>query len=238
MDNLLIIVTFVLFVSILIIGSQLARIIGARRRAQLLADNLLQKRCDRIAGILHLISDRYMPIQTKMILTEFLISGLTHLQKVSKKESHEATLNEMTHVASLMKAGKYTLNQERVSSKAHLDKVNEGLTVLPTFLKGLTTQGQLDKSIALKQVEQIRFMRQLATTDYLSHLAQQDLDADRLTQAREKYLSALAGLEKFVSVDNSKDEIEKLQYKISRLDQKLHTKMKAQNQEHTATRSN
>lgn len=238
MDNLLIIITFILFVSILIIGSQLARIIGERRRAQIMADTLLQKRCDRIAGVLHLISDRYMPIQTKMILTEFLISGLTHLQKVSKKESHEATLHEMKDTASLLKAGKYVLNQERITSKAHLEKVSEGLTVLPAFLKGLTTQGQLDKSIAISQVEQIRFMRQLAVTDLLSYVAQQDCDADRLSQAREKYLNALAGLEKYVALEQSKDEIEKLQYKISRLDQKLHVKMSAQTQENTATRPN
>lgn len=236
MDNLLIIVTFILFVSILIIGSQLARIIGERRRAQILADTLLQKRCDRIAGVLHLISDRYMPIQTKMILTEFLISGLTHLQKVNKNESHAATLSEMQNVASLLKSGKYVLNQERISSKAHLDKVNESLAVLPAFLKGLTTQGQLDKSIAISQVEQIRFTRQLANTDLLSYIAQQDIDADRLAQAREKYLNALAGLEKFVAIEQSKGEIEKLQYQISRLDQKLHAKMSAQNKDNTATR--
>lgn len=236
MDNLLIIATFILFVSILIIGSQLARIIGERRRAQILADTLLQKRCDRIAGVLHLISDRYMPIQTKMILTEFLISGLTHLQKVNKNESHAATLSEMQNVASLLKSGKYVLNQERISSKAHLDKVNESLAVLPAFLKGLTTQGQLDKSIAISQVEQIRFTRQLANTDLLSYIAQQDIDADRLAQAREKYLNALAGLEKFVAIEQSKGEIEKLQYQISRLDQKLHAKMSAQNKDNTATR--
>ncbi|OUR74701.1 hypothetical protein A9Q77_04590 [Marinomonas sp. 42_23_T18] len=238
MDNLLIIVTFILFVSILIIGSQLARIIGERRRAQVLADNLLQKRCDRIAGVLHLVSDRYMPIQTKMILIEFLISGLTHLQKISKKESHEATLYEIKDISSLLKTGKYVLNNEKVTSKAHMEKVNEGLLVLPAFLKGLTTQGQLDKSIARNQVELIRYMRQLAATDLYSYVAQQDLDADRLTQAREKYLNALAGLEKFVSLEQSKVEIERLQYKISQLDQKLHIKMSVQNQDKTITRPN
>jgi hypothetical protein len=238
MDNLLIIVTFVLFVSILIIASQLARIIGERRRAQVLANNLLQKRCDRIAGVLHLVSDRYMPIQTKMILIEFLISGLTHLQKISKNESHEATLYEMKDVSSLLKAGKYVLNNEKVTSKAHMEKVNEGLMALPAFLKGLTTQGQLDKGIARSQVELIRYMRQLAATDLYSYVAQQDLDADRLSQAREKYLNALAGLEKFVAVEQSKDEIERLQYKISQLDQKLHIKTNTQNQDKRVTRPN
>lgn len=238
MDNLLIIVTFVLFVSILIIASQLARIIGERRRAQVLADNLLQKRCDRIAGVLHLVSDRYMPIQTKMILIEFLISGLTHLQKISKNESHEATLHEIKDVSSLLKSGQYALNNEKVTSKAHMEKVHEGLLALPAFLKGLTTQGQLDKSIARNQVELIRYMRQLAATDLYSYVAQQDLDADRLSQAREKYLNALAGLEKFVGLEQSKDEIERLQYKISQLDQKLHIKKNMQNQDKTVTRPN
>lgn len=235
MDNLLIIVTFILFVSILIIASQLARIIGERRRAQVLANNLLQKRCDRIAGVLHLISDRYMPIQTKMILIEFLISGLTHLQKVNKNESHDATLYEMKSLSEQLKAGKYSLNNEKISSKAHLDKVSEGLLVLPAFLKGLTTQGQLDKGIARSQVEQIRYMRQLAATDLYSYAAQLDLDADRLTQAREKYLNALAGLERFVAVEQSKNEIERLQYKISQLDQKLHIKKSTQKQDKAAT---
>ena len=238
MDNLLIIVTFVLFVSILIIASQLARIIGERRRAQLLANNLLQKRCDRIAGVLHLVSDRYMPIQTKMILLEFLISGLTHLQQVNKKESHDATLYEIKDIATQLKAGKYVLNNEKVTSKAHLEKINEGLLVLPTFLKGLTTQGQLDKSLAIRQVEQIRFMRQLAATDLYSYAAQQDLDADRLTQAREKYLNALAGLEKFVAIEQAKGEIERLQYRIGQLDHKLHTKMDGKKQSKVTSRPN
>jgi len=236
MDNLLIVITFILFISILIIASQLARIINERRRAQMIADSLLQKRCDRIAGVLHLVSDRYMPTQTKMVLVEFLISGLTRLQKINRMDSQEATLYEMKGIISALKEGSYQVNKERVSSKVHLEKVNESLMALPAFLKGLSAQGQLDKVIAKSQMEHIRFMRQLAATDLLSYVAQQDIDADRLSQARDKYLNGLAGLEKFTAIEQSKDEIELLQHKVSQLDQKLHTKLKSQKKEQT-TRS-
>ena len=130
-----------------------------------------------------------MPTQTKMVLVEFLISGLTRLQKINRMDSQEATLYEMKGIISALKEGSYQVNKERVSSKVHLEKVNESLMALPAFLKGLSAQGQLDKVIAKSQMEHIRFMRQLAATDLLSYVAQQDIDADRLSQARDKYLN-------------------------------------------------
>lgn len=181
----------------------------------------LSKRCHRISDLLLLLPDRYLPLTTKMMLVEYLITSITYLEKHKQARELSAALAGYLQLLEELKNGQQATLNDKVQTHLQLAHVQQGLESIPLLLRGLVSQNLIDKVIAKEQVSQIRFFYALAHHDLLVKEALSSLDLDKKARALEKLRHALAEMEKVASYDQSEPVIKKLNNTIERIETEL-----------------
>lgn len=181
----------------------------------------LSKRCYRIADLLNLVTDRYLPLTTKTVLVEYLISSIHLLSRHNYSTDLEQALPGYLQLLEELKIGQQASKNDKVQTHVQLSQVQQGLQAMPLLLRGLVSNNIVDKAIAKDQLAQIRFSFCLAHHDLLVKEAQSSLDLDKKAGALEKLRLALAEMEKVAAFDQADPVIEKLKNTIQRIEAEL-----------------
>ncbi len=205
----------------LIVLVVLVRFFKTRKAKQMQELELLVRRCQRIEQILNTVSDRYLPLTTKLVLVEYLISSLTLIKKHAVETELVKWMPQYLQLFEELKEGQQATLKDKVVNAQQLAQVQQALQALPLLIRGLVGLGVLDKATAKEQVVQIRFSYFLAHHDLLVREAQLDLDIDKKARALEKLRLALVEIEKVGTVTQSEVLIKRLNSIIHRVESEL-----------------
>lgn len=177
----------------------------------------LSKRSYRVADLLNVLPDRYLPLTTKVVLLEYLISSIHLLNRhklVGALPGYLQLLEEL-------KLGQQASINDKVQTHVQLSHVQQGLQSVPLLLRGLVNNDLVDKATAKDQVAQIRFSYCLAHHDLLVKEAQASLELDKKASALEKLRLALVEMEKVATFEQADPVLKKLQNTIQRIETEL-----------------
>lgn len=185
------------------------------------ATEQLMNRCYRILSIFDVLTDRYLPHQTKLLLAEYLLAIIPKLASEKYGKELSDRLPELIEMHKELKSERPLADNSRVESKEQLSKVQNALQRLPVLLKGFALNGITDRQTAKQEVELIRYSCCLAHHDLLVHQADADLDMDKKARALEKYRIALAEMERVISVGSADSDIKRLTMTIESVEKSL-----------------
>ncbi|REG86775.1 hypothetical protein [Marinomonas pollencensis] len=224
MQQISVLLTIVFIVSIIFLLSVAAFIVWQKKQ-QLRKKKIIEKlinRSYRLVSILESVPDRYLPIQTKMLLIDYLHSIVPNL--VSKRVSVPelmVVLPELSEIRSQLRDGIQKSKNEKVMSKTHCTKIQNALHFLPVLLREFSEKHIIDSRSAKRQAVLMRFSYSLVHYDLLLYQAKVDLVADRKASALDKYRSALAEIEKVAVIENVAEEIEWVKCRIAKVEEML-----------------
>lgn len=186
------------------------------------AVELLVRRSYRILSILDVVSDRYLPIQIKLLLVDYLLDLIPSLiSKSAEAEDLANKLSELTELRDKLNAGIQETRDEKVTSKVYLSKTQQALSALPQILREFSENQTIDKSTSRRFVSLVRFSINLARYDLLIRGAEMDLEADKKARALEKYRTALSELEKVSIIEEASSEIQWVKQQITDVESML-----------------
>lgn len=203
------------------IGVALLRFNKERKERQKQELEQLSRRCYRIVDLLNCLTDRYLPLTTKLVLVEYLISSISFLGRYNLATDLENMLPGYIRLLEELKAGQQASLKDRVQTHVQLSQAQQGLQALPLLLRGLVSNNFIDKATAKDQVAQVRFSFCLAHHDLLVKEAMASLDLDKKAGALEKLRHALAEMEKVATYNESGPVIAKLNNTIQRIENEL-----------------
>ncbi|MGO3407897.1 hypothetical protein [Marinomonas sp.] len=162
----------------------------------------------RLISTLESVPDRYFPIETKILLIDYLHSIVPRIvnKRVEAPELMSA-LPELAELRRQLKEGIQNSKREKVASATHCTKIQNSLRFLPTLLREFSTQHVIDHRSAKRQIELVRYSHCLVHYDWLLHQAKVDLAADRKAKSLENYRTALAEIEKVAVIENVSEEV-------------------------------
>jgi len=216
-----IIVSAALALGVVLVCIGVLRYYQQRQAQQQLELEQLEKRCGRIADLLNIITDRYLPLTTKLVLVEYLVASISTLIRHKMGRSLEPELPGFIQLFEELKIGQQATLKDRVQTHVQLSQVQQGLQALPLLLRGLVTNDLLDKATAKDQVTQIRFFFHLAHHDLLVKEADGCLELDKKAAALDKLRQALAEMEKVATFEQAGQVIESLNGTIQRIENEL-----------------
>ncbi|SBS26892.1 hypothetical protein MAQ5080_00653 [Marinomonas aquimarina] len=181
----------------------------------------LSRRCYRIVDLLNCLTDRYLPLMAKQILVEYLISSVGLLGRYKLARDLEDMLPGYIRLLDELKNGQQASLNDKVQTHVQLSQVQQGLQSVPLLLRGLVSNGFVDKATAKDQVTLVRFSFSLAHHDLLVKEALASLELDKKASALEKLRHALAEMEKVASFNESEAVINKLNNTIQRVENEL-----------------
>ncbi|WP_417506097.1 hypothetical protein [Marinomonas gallaica] len=217
--TIIIIVTVVLLLAILIMS--LLRFYKERQERQQHELEQLSKRSYRVADLLNVLPDRYLPLTTKVVLLEYLISSIHLLSRHKLVVDLEGALPGYLQLLEELKLGQQASINDKVQTHVQLSHVQQGLQSVPLLLRGLVNNDLVDKATAKDQVAQIRFSYCLAHHDLLVKEAQASLELDKKASALEKLRLALVEMEKVATFEQADPVLKKLQNTIQRIETEL-----------------
>ena len=217
--NSIIVIGSVVFAAAILIA--LLRFRKERQERQRLELEQLSRRCYRVADLLNCLADRYLPLTTKLVLVEYLISSISFLGRYDMARDLEAMLPGYIRLLEELKAGQQASLNDKVQTHLQLSQVQQGLQAIPLLLRGLVSNNFIDKATAKDQVAQIRFSFCLAHHDLLVKEALSSLELDKKAGALEKLRHALAEMEKVATFNESEPLITKLKNTIQRIENEL-----------------
>ncbi|WP_377369047.1 hypothetical protein [Rhodanobacter aciditrophus] len=214
------IILVVVFVA-LVVAVSLLRFFKLRRARQQQEIEALVKRCHRIDRLLNIVPDRYLPLITKTVLMEYMVSSVSLIKKHREERELVGALPHYLQSLSELKAGQQATLKDRVQTSQQLELIQNALQSLPLLLRGLVGKSVLDKATAKEQAAQIRFGYFLAHHDLLVREARLDLDIDKKARALEKLRLALAEMEKVAAYTASEPVIKRLNKAIKQVESEL-----------------
>lgn len=216
-----IIVGAALAIAVVLISVGVLRFYSERQAQQRQELEQLEKRCGRIADLLTILTDRYLPLTTKVVLVEYLISSISTLTRHKMARSLEPELPGFIQLLEELKIGQQASIKDKVQTHVQLSQVQQGLQSIPLLYRGLVNSQLVDKATAKDQVTQIRFSFCLAHHDLLLKEAEACLELDKKAAALDKLRLALAEMEKVVTFEQSGPVIESLNSSIQRIENEL-----------------
>lgn len=181
----------------------------------------LSRRCYRIADLLNCLSDRYLPLLTKQVLVEYLISSIHFLSRYNLVSDLQAMLPGYEQLLVELKAGQRASVNDKIQTHVQLSQAQQALQAIPLLLRGLVNSNFIDKATAKDQVALVRFSHSLAYHDLLVKEAMVSFDLDKKAGALEKLRQALAEMEKVATYNESAVVISKLNTTIQRIENEL-----------------
>lgn len=206
---------------VVIIGIGIVRWYQERERQRHALYEQLQRRCHRIGEVVKGIPDRYIPLESKTWLVQYLLDTVSTLPKAYLDAELEKDFVEYNQLLGELKQGQQATLKDRISNEEQLERVEQALKALPSLLKAMIAHGLADKASARYQTELIRFRFALAHHDLLLKRARDALDNDKRARALEYYREALIEVEKVSSHTESEPVIEGLKNTIKQLEDQL-----------------
>ena len=204
-----------------IIAIALMRFYKERQERQQHELEQLSRRCYRVVDLLNCLPDRYLPLLSKQVLVEYLISSIHLLGRHKLVSDLEAILPGYEQLLVELKAGHQASINDKVQTHVQLSQVHQALQAMPLLLRGLVSNNFIDKATAKDQVALVRFSFSLAHHDLLVKEAMVSLDLDKKAGALEKLRQALAEMEKVATYNESAEVINKLNASIQRIENEL-----------------
>ncbi|MEC8484677.1 MAG: hypothetical protein VXY99_12750, partial [Pseudomonadota bacterium] len=100
-----IIVSAALALGVVLVCIGVLRYYQQRQAQQQLELEQLEKRCGRIADLLNIITDRYLPLTTKLVLVEYLVASISTLIRHKMGRSLEPELPGFIQLFEELKIG-------------------------------------------------------------------------------------------------------------------------------------
>lgn len=194
-----------------------------KRRAHLKrkAAEYLSRRCYRVMSILGILTDRYLTVQTKLLLVEYVLSVIPEVTSITRDQELVVRQLELKELRDELQMGEQATINDKVTTDVQLARVQSALQALPSLIKGLAINKVVDKATAKHHVELVRYANSLAHYDLLVRQADFDLDADKKARALEKLRTALAEMERVASISDSRREMTRLKNQIKVVEKAL-----------------
>lgn len=205
----------------LVTAVSLLRYFKLRKARQKQEMEALIKRCHRIERLLNVVPDRYLPLTTKLVLVEYLVTSIGLIQKHGEDRELVVHLPQYLQLLAELKLGQQATLKDRVHTANQLAQVHSALQSLPLLLRGLVGSKVLDRATAKEQTAQVRYGYFLAHHDLLVKEARLDLDIDKKARALEKLRLALAEMEKVSAYTASESVIKRLNHAIKQVEDEL-----------------
>lgn len=220
--SVLLAITFI--VAILFLLTAVAFIVWQKKQKiqkKKITDKLIN-RSYRLISTLESVPDRYLPIETKILLIDYLHSIVPNIiaKRVEARELMLA-LSELSEMRSQLREGIQKSRNEKVMSTTHFTKIRNALHFLPVLIREFSEKHIVDSRSAKRQTELIRYCYYLVHYDLLLNQAKVDLAADRKARALEKYRTALAEIEKVAIIADVSEEVEVVKARIARVEEML-----------------